>query len=239
MELVRCHDSEDISRKAAELFVQLAAESISSRGRFTVALSGGSTPKILYTRLAGIVEIPWKGIHLFWGDERCVPPDHRDSNYRMTREALLDRAPIPAANVHRIRGEDPQPESAALDYEREIRNVFGASESWPRFDLVFLGMGDDGHTASLFPGTSALKVTDRLVVSNYVEKFAANRITFTAPLINHASHIAFLISGDSKAIPLKAVLQGARQPDIYPSQLIQPVEGKLTLFVDHPAAKML
>lgn len=238
MELVRCQDSEDISRKAAELFVQLAGDSISSHGRFTVALSGGSTPKILYTRLAGIPDIPWNGIHLFWGDERCVPPDHRDSNYRMTREALLDSVTIPPANIHRIRGEDPQPESAALDYEQEIRNLFG-TRAWPRFDLVFLGMGDDGHTASLFPGTSALKVTDRLVVSNYVEKFAAYRITFTAPLINHAAHIAFLISGESKAIPLKAVLQGARQPDIYPSQLIQPVDGNLTLFVDHPAAKML
>jgi len=239
MELIRCQDSEDISRQAAELFVRLAGESISSHARFTVALSGGSTPKILYTRLAGIPDIPWNGIHLFWGDERCVPPDHRDSNYRMTKEALLDRAPIPAANIHRIRGEDPQPESAALDYEQEIRNLFGTGDAWPRFDLVFLGMGDDGHTASLFPGTSALKVTDRLVVSNYVEKFAAYRITFTASLINHAAHIAFLISGESKAIPLKAVLHGTRQPDIYPSQLIQPVDGKLTLFVDHPAAKML
>lgn len=239
MELIRCQDSEDISRKAAELFVQLAAESISSHDRFAVALSGGSTPKILYSRLAGIADIPWNGIHLFWGDERCVPPDHRDSNYRMTREALLDRAPIPAANIHRIRGEDPQPETAALDYELEIRNVFGTADAWPRFDLVFLGMGDDGHTASLFPGTSALKVTDRLVVSNYVEKFAANRITFTAPLINHAAHVAFLISGESKASPLKEVLHGTRQPDIYPSQLIQPVDGKLTLFVDHPAANLL
>ncbi len=239
MEVIMCLDSEDISRKAAELFVRLAGESISSHGRFAVALSGGSTPKILYSRLAGIPDIPWSGIHLFWGDERCVPPDHRDSNYRMTREALLDHAPIPESNIHRIRGEDSNPEQAALEYEQEIRKVFGTGDGWPRFDLVFLGMGDDGHTASLFPGTSALKGTNRLVVSNYVEKFSAHRITFTAPLINHAAHIAFLISGASKAAPLKEVLHGTRQPDVYPSQLIQPVDGQLTLFVDHPAAKML
>jgi 6-phosphogluconolactonase len=238
-----CEDLNEVSQRAAELFAQLAGEAISSSGRFAVALSGGSTPKALYALLASDsfrTRLPWSKVHLFWGDERCVPPDHHDSNYRMTRESLLDRVPIPQENIHRLPAEQEDHERAAKDYEEALEAFFklGAGRL-PCFDLILLGLGEDGHTASLFPGTTALGVTDRLVVANYVEKLRAHRLTLTVPVINKAANVVFLISGESKASVLREVLEGEYQPHHLPSQLIQPVEGKLLFIIDREAAREL
>lgn len=242
-EILVCSDLGEVSQRAAELFVTLAAEAISASGRFTVALSGGSTPRALYSLLASDQfreRVPWSKMHLFWGDERCVPPDHHDSNYRMTRESLLDKVPISDENIHRMLAEREDHNQAAAEYEQTLKAFFGLEAGkLPRFDLIWLGMGEDGHTASLFPGTVALDVTDRLAVANYVEKFKAHRLTLTAPVINHAANVVFLISGESKASVLREVLEGERQPHRWPSQLIQPLEGKLLFIVDRPATSEL
>ena len=241
--IATCLDLEDVSQHAAEEFVRLANEATASDGRFTVSLSGGSTPKALYTLLASNtfrVRIPWEKVHLFWGDERCVPPDHADSNYRMARESLLDHAPIPQENLHRMLGEENDPAKAATRYEVTLRESFGiAPGELPRFDLILLGMGDDGHTASLFPHTAALSETKRLVVANYVEKFGTHRLTLTIPVINHAAQVVFLISGSSKAAVLKEVLQGKEDPERLPSQFIHPVTGKLLFIIDDAAGQEL
>lgn len=242
-DIARCIDLADVSRYAAEEFVRLANEATGSGGRFTVALSGGSTPKALYTLLATDtfrVRIPWEKVHLFWGDERCVPPDHADSNYRMVRESLLNHAPIPKENIYRILGEDSDPGKAATSYESTLRESFGLTPTQlPRFDLVLLGMGDDGHTASLFPHTAALSEMQRLVVANYVEKFGTHRLTLTIPVINHAAQVVFLISGGSKAAVLKEVLEGKDDPHRLPSRLIHPVTGKLLYIIDQAAGQEL
>lgn len=203
--------------------------------RFSLVLSGGSTPRALYARLAQSNEIDWSSVHVFWGDERAVPPDHADSNYRMAKEALLDHVALPQENIHRIPAEYT-PAEAALHYEQVLNSYLGEDS---RFDLVLLGMGDDGHTASLFPETAALDETRRKVVANYVPKLAAWRITLTAPLINQAHHVAFLVAGEDKAAPLHEVLNGVRQVRVYPSQLIAPDEGELLWFVDRAAAAKL
>lgn len=242
-EILICRDSAEVSQRVAELFVQLATEAVSSSGRFAVALSGGTTPKALYALLASDQfrpRVPWSNVHLLWGDERCVPPDHHESNYRMTREALLDKISIPEANVHRMPVEQEDHNRAADEYEQTLREFFGlGAGKWPRFDLILLGMGEDGHTASLFPGTAALDVADRWVVANYVEKLKAHRLTLTASVINRAANIVFLISGASKAAVLKEVLEGEYQPHRLPSQLIQPVAGKLLFIIDREAAREL
>jgi len=242
-DIARCLDLADVSRKAAEEFVRLANEATVSNGRFTVALSGGSTPKALYTLLAGNTfraRIPWENVHWFWGDERCVSPDHADSNYRMARESLLDHAPIPQENIHRMLGEEADSAKAAASYEATIRESFGlAPGQFPRFGLVLLGMGDDGHTASLFPHTAALSETKSLVVANYVEKFGTHRLTLTVPVINHAAQVAFLISGGSKTAVLKEVLEGKEDPQRLPSQFIHPVTGKLLYIIDRAAGQEL
>src|SRR5690606_983517 len=174
----------------------------------------------------------------FWGDERTVPPDHPDSNYRMAKEALLDFVALPASNVHRISGE-LEPARAAAEYEQTLRSFFAKRAGKTRFDLILLGMGDDGHTASLFPDTEALNETERLVVANHVPKLDTWRITLTAPIINDAAHVAFLVAGAGKAAVLKRVLQGPRQPHKLPSQLIQPVDGELVWLLDKAAASEL
>ncbi|HET6385583.1 MAG TPA: 6-phosphogluconolactonase [Armatimonadota bacterium] len=235
--------SSEVSRWAAELFAELAQGAVAAHGRFTVALSGGSTPKATYTLLAAEPfrsRIPWEKTHIFWGDERCVPPDHEDSNYRMANEALLSKVNIPSANIHRMRGEDKDVDPAARAYEQTIREVFGLKAGeLPRFDFVMLGMGDDGHTLSLFPGTTALSETDRLVVSNWVEKFNTFRITTTAPVVNNAASVAFLAPGKSKAARLKEVIEGPRDTNRLPSQLIQPTGGELRWIIDREAAALL
>ena len=222
---------------SADFIAAVAASAIAERGRFAIALSGGGTPKPIYARLATADyrdRIAWEKVHIFFGDERCVPPDDARSNYRMTREAWFGHSPIPAENIHRIRGED-DPALEALRYEEEIARLYRTA-AFPAFDLILLGMGDNGHTASLFPGTAALREKERLVVAQYVEVMATWRVTFTAPLINAARHVAFLAEGVGKAQMLWNVLEGPYQPDVWPSQLIQPVSGELHWLVDAAAA---
>lgn len=193
----------------------------------------------MYERLATdqfAGRIDWSRVHVFFGDERCVPPDDTQSNYRMAKDVLLARVPIPEANVHRIRGEDP-PELAAAEAERSLRALF-ADAVVPSLHLVLLGLGDDGHTASLFPGTAALRETSRLVVPQYVDKLRSWRVTFTAPLLNAARQVAFIVEGAGKAATLQAVTEGPFQPDVLPSQLVQPPVG-VDWLVDVAAASRL
>jgi 6-phosphogluconolactonase len=235
-------DQAALARATAERVVSLAAEAITARGQFSVGLSGGSTPRGLFSLLATdefAARMEWAQVHVFWGDERCVPPDHPDSNYRMAREALLDHVPLTEENICRMRGEI-EPEQAAAEYEQVLRVFFAREDPpLPRFDLLLQGMGDDGHTASLFPGTRALYEQTRWVLENYVPELAMWRITLTPVAINAASNVIFLVAGRSKAEPLHAVLRGAYQPEKYPSQLIQPVDGQLAWMVDEAAAALL
>ncbi|MGH7887043.1 MAG: 6-phosphogluconolactonase, partial [Candidatus Binatia bacterium] len=196
-QIIICRDAHELSRKAAQQFVALARQAIAARGRFSVALSGGSTPKALYSLLATgefSEQLAWRQNDLFWGDERCVAPDHPESNFRMVKEALLSKISIPSENVHRMSGEN-EPAIAAAAYEAELRQfVSSATEKFPRFDLILLGLGEDGHTASLFPGSSALNETERLVATTYVVKLQAHRLSLTFPLINNAAQVSFLIA---------------------------------------------
>jgi len=229
----------EVAGAAAERFVAAAAAAIAARGRFSVALSGGSTPKALYARLAAPVwaaRIDWARVHVFWGDERCVPPDHASSNFRMAREALLDHVPIPAAQVHRLRGED-DPSAAAPAYERELRAAF--PDGVARLDLALLGMGDNGHTASLFPGLSAVRETARWVVAERVDEVGMWRLTLTPPALNGAASVLFLVAGRDKAAMLARVLDGPRDVDLLPVQAIAPVDGTVTWLVDDAAAAQL
>src|SRR6266852_816035 len=215
-----------VAEAAAQRFIKFAQESITRRGRFSVALAGGNTPRRVYELLAserfkGRVE--WPKVHLFFGDERCVPPDHPDSNYRMANEALITHVPIPPANVHRMAG-DGEPSVSALLYETEMRQFFG-NVTWPSFDLVFLGLGMDGHTASLFPQTKALAEQGMWVVANWVESLGVHRLTLTAPVLNHGRRIIFLVTVSDKAKALKEVLMCPRDPLRLPSQPIDPSEG--------------
>jgi 6-phosphogluconolactonase len=237
-------DAEAVSRTAAEMMVSQALQNLKSKDSFAVALSGGSTPKNMFAILANDAalreQMPWDSVHFFWGDERHVPPDHADSNYRMTNEVMFSRVPVPPENIHRIRAENPDAGKAAEDYEQELRRFFKLeTEQLPAFDCVFLGMGPDGHTASLFPGTKALHERKQLVVSNWVAKFQSFRITLTAPVLNNADTVIFLVSGEEKAEPLRVVLEGQKQTDRFPSQLIEPTHGKLLWLVDRAAARKL
>jgi 6-phosphogluconolactonase len=244
-------DPEELALKAARAFARLADQYVIGGGRFSVALSGGSTPKAMLSLLSADPfreTVPWGSIYFFWGDERCVPPDHQDSNYRMASEALLSKVPVPKENIFRIPAEMENAQSAAEEYELTLTRFFLNAEkrsataplsNVPRFDLVMLGMGPDGHTASLFPGTTALKVSDRVVVANYVEKFKTYRITLTATTINNARNVTFLAAGADKAETLKNVLEGPYQPDLYPSQMIRPAKGALLWMVDQAAAHLL
>jgi len=233
-------DAEAVARAAAEEFVRLALGAVEERGTFSVALSGGSTPRRVYELLASDEfkeRVPWNSVHIFFGDERTVPPDHAESNYRMANETLLSRVQIPSENVHRIDGVGDAAANASA-YESVMRGYFGDAQ-WPRFDLVFLGMGDDGHTASLFPGSSALEESRAWVAPNWVEKFSTWRITLSAPAINAARNVIFLITGASKADRLHEVLNGAHEPTRLPSQMIQPRDGALRWYVDRAAAAKL
>ncbi|HEY2497177.1 MAG TPA: 6-phosphogluconolactonase [Candidatus Angelobacter sp.] len=231
-------DNSALCRAAAQEFYVVAEDSIRERGRFAVALSGGNTPRGVYSVLAEQhQELPWDKIHIFFGDERHVPPDHPDSNFRMANESLLSKVPIPQQNVHRIKAE-LEPESAARDYAEQLRTFFNlAGHDWPRFDLILLGLGEDGHTASLFPETAALEEMSRTIVANWVEKLKTYRFTLTYPALNHAAEVNFLVSGDSKAEILNDILK----PDArkYPAQGVQPLNGRLLWLLDQDAAKML
>lgn len=238
-------DAAAITRRAAELFVQAAQEAVATSDSFTVALSGGSTPKSLYSLLAddaGLrAQLPWEKMHFFFGDERHVPPDHPDSNFRMANEALFAKALVKAAHITHIKGEYADAEKAALEYEQALRGYFIIEAgALPRFDLVLLGMGDEGHTLSLFPGTKALHAPpDRFVVRNWVGKLYTERITLTAPAVNQASRVIFLVTRADKAPALKAVLEGPHEPEQLPAQLIQPAHGKLLWLVDKAAGALL
>ena len=238
-EIIVCRDMAELSRQSAERFSQLTHQSVQGSGRFAVALSGGSTPKHLYSLLAsaGYKErIPWNNVHLFWGDERCVPPDHPESNFGMVDEALLSKIKIPAENIYRMAGER-EPQAAAADYEKELQRFFGLeSGALPRFDLILLGIGEDGHTASLFPGGDALNETERLVGAPFVAKLNSYRLSLSLPALNNAANIWFLVTGGSKADAVKKVLGGASD---LPAAKVQPVDGKLTWFVTRDAAAAL
>jgi 6-phosphogluconolactonase len=225
---------EALAEAAARAFVDRAAESIAERGRFAVALAGGSTPKATYGVLARdhAEDVDWPNVHVFFGDERTVPPDHEDSNYRMAREALLDRVPV--GSIHRMRGE-LQPNEAAASYETDLRQFF---EGEAVLDLVMLGIGDDGHTASLFPETPALEVTDRLAVANPVPKLDTTRLTLTAPVLSAARAVNFLVAGEGKAEALREILEGDADPRRYPAKLVRPLGGP-TWLVDRTAAQSL
>jgi len=237
-------DATSLAARAAKHFAEMTWEAVASRGRARIAVSGGSTPQKAFEMLADPSlpwrsRMPWKDLDIFWVDERAVGPDDAESNYRMTREALLDHVAIKPSQIHRIEGE-LEPEVAAARYESELRNTFRleGAES-PRFDLIALGMGGDGHTASLFPGTEAIQEMSKLVAANHVTQKDTWRITLTWPVINHASSVFFLIGGADKAGVLKEVLMGPRDPERLPSQLIWPSSGILTLILDKAAAALL
>src|SRR5215471_12867352 len=233
-------DSGALYRAAADEFLRCAQEAIGQRARFCVALSGGNTPRGVYSFLAANARtsLPWNQIYIFFGDERHVPPDDPESNYRMANETLLSRVPIPPANVFRVPAE-LDAELAAQQYEDQLRAFFPVSPgAWPRFDLIFLGLGDDGHTASLFPESAALNETTRLVAANWVDKLHSYRVTFTYPLLNHAAEIAFLVSGASKSQILRDVLKPKKDAS-YPAQRVRPRDGRLLWILDRAAAKLL
>jgi 6-phosphogluconolactonase len=237
-------DLETLSKAAAFGFVRWAGEAVAARGRFTVALSGGSTPKRLYELLAAAPsrsQIDWGRIEFFWSDERCVPPDHKDSNYRMACEAMLAQLPIPAEHVHRMQAERSDRDAAARDYEAVLARVFGVPSGAepPAIDLILLGMGPDGHTASLFPHTKALDENSRWVVANHVPQLNTDRLTLTRPILNRGRVVLFLVVGADKAERLAEVCAGPADPKRLPAQSIRPPEGELIWFVDSAAAARL
>ena len=224
-------DVESLARAVAEHFVSLAEKAIAAQGQFNVALSGGSTPRATYALLADgelAAKVNWPRVHVFWGDERCVPPDHPDSNYRMARETLLDQVPILPRNIHFMRGELP-PQRAAAAYQAELEAILGPGG---RLDLILLGIGTDGHTASLFPGNTALEEREQSVVAVYVERLDSWRVTLTLPTINAARQATFLVSGPAKAKTLARIHAGERLP----AALVHPSPGRLTWMVDRDAA---
>jgi 6-phosphogluconolactonase len=239
-------DSQQVAHAAAEYIIALAQQSIATSGRFALALAGGSTPRTLYQVLASeqvAPRIAWRHVYVFWGDERCVPPDHAESNYHMAYENLLQHVPVPPAQVYRMRGE-AAPEQAATEYTHIVQTFFGhqagaGAATATTFDLVLLGMGDDGHTASLFPGNTAADEHEHQVVATFVEQLGAWRLTLTAACINTAAHVLFLVTGAPKAERLHQVLHGAYQPELLPAQRIKPVHGRLQWVVDEAAARLL
>jgi len=233
---------QELFAAAAEEVIHAAGEAVKARGKFTLALSGGSTPKALYNLLAtnARTALPWERTYFFWGDERHVPPTDPDSNYRMVNEAMLSKVPVPPANVFRVEAENPDASAAAAAYEQTLRKFFQLDPNGvPRFDLILLGMGPDGHTASLFPGTEGLKEKSRLVIANWVEKLKTHRLSFTLPVLNAAHTVAFLVSGTDKAPALKEVLEGNDPGEQYPAKLVQPKDGKLIWLLDRAAASGL
>jgi 6-phosphogluconolactonase len=230
----------DLFRGAADEFIRLGRTAIGAQGRFAVALAGGSTPRALYSLLAkDYADFAWSRTFLFFGDERHVPPDDPDSNYRMVQEALLAKISIPTANVCRVRAENPDAAAAALEYEEQLHRFFELDAGeFPRFDLILLGLGPDGHTASLFPESEGLTEQSRLVIANRIEKFNAYRITFTFPVLNHASELMFLVSGADKAEIVRQVLEHKHTPP-FPAQQVQPTDGKLLWMLDEAAAANL
>lgn len=255
-EILVLPDRAALARLAAARFVSLAQNALRVDAKFSVALSGGSTPRDLYALLAThefSSRVDWSQTHLFWSDERAVPPDNPDSNFKMANDTLISHVPIPPENVHRIHAEIA-PDAAAAEYEAALGQFFSSSRKageprsrvgadrtarsdWtPRFDLILLGLGPDAHTASLFPHTPALRETSHCVTAQYVEKLNTHRITFTPRLINAAGSIFFLVAGVDKADAVRAVLFGKYSPEDFPAQLVQPIQGKLTWLLDQAAS---
>jgi len=237
-------DGPAIAKRCAQKFVEIAAAAVKEKGTFDVALAGGSTPKILYNLLvtdpALRSQVPWEKMHVFFGDERHVKPDHPDSNFRMATEAMISKSPLKPEQVTRIKGESPEAENAAKEYEQYLRTRYKLAEGqFPRFDLVLLGMGSEGHTLSIFPGTKALRETRRIAVHNWVGKVLMDRITLTAPAVNNAANVIFMVTGADKAPALTAVLERFYEPDQLPAQLIQPTNGSLLWLVDTAAGGLL
>ena len=237
-------DGAAIAKRAAQEFVQAATLAVREKGSFNAVLAGGSTPKALYSLLVNDPtlrsQVPWDKIHLFFGDERHVAPDHPDSNFRMATETLISKSPLKPEQVTRIKGEYPEADRAALEYEKAVREYFKLKDGeYPRFDLVLAGMGNEGHTLSLFPGTKALHADGHIVVRNWVGKLYAERITLTAPAASNAARVIFMVTGADKAPALKAVLEGPFEPEQLPAQLLQPKNGKLLWLVDTAAGSML
>ncbi len=237
-------DQQQVCRTAAEEFIRLARAAIAARGRFLVALTGGSTPRPLYEMLAREPDrgqVDWAKVQFFWGDERCVPPDDPRSNFRMAHEAMLSKLPLTPGQVHRMPAERPDRDAASREYQEEIARVFGVAADGPppAFDLIYLGMGPEGHTASLFPHTPALNETARWVVAQYVPKVHMDRMTFTPPLLNAGAHVTFMIAGSEKADAVVHVLEGDPEPDEYPAQLVRPRSGELLFLLDTAAAAKL
>ena len=230
-------DAQHLFRDAATEFARIAVKAVRQNGRFTVALSGGSTPRNLYSLLATDFRsaVPWGQTLFFWSDERHVPPDNPESNYLMAYDAMLSKVPVPSQNIYRVLAENPDASAAAEAYQHTLTEVFSlTADQCPRFDLILLGMGPDGHVASLFPDSAGLHETKKLVIANWVEKFKTHRITFTFPVLNDAACILFLAFGTDKAVMLKDVLEGQAKPP-YPAQLVNP-KGRLLWMIDRPAA---
>jgi 6-phosphogluconolactonase len=233
-------DKSQLSKVAADLFLKTAQEAVAQNGRFTIALTGGSSPVQLYTLLAQspyLEQVPWPQTYVFWGDERWVPLTDERSNARMARETLLSKVPIPEEQIYPMWADDVEPTDFAIRYEEVLKKHF--DQQLPRFDLILLGMGDDGHTASLFPHTGVLRERSRWVEAYYLEPQSMYRVTLTAPLINQAKTICFLTFGSNKAHALHEVLEGEPNPDQYPSQLIHSEAGEVLWLVDESAAAQL
>src|SRR5258708_7285716 len=230
---------EHLFHAAAERFCLIGSQAIRDRGRFTVALSGGSTPRGMHEELVRnfAEQLSWKDVFFFWSDERHVPPTDPDSNYRMANETLLSKLPIPADHIFRVPAETPNAGAAAQAYEQTLRDFFRSGVRFPRFDLILLGMGPDGHTASLFPGTTALEEKQHWVVANWVEKFSTFRVTFTYPVLNHAANVVFLVSGADKAAMVGRALKDPAAN--LPCQGVKPLDGELMWFLDQGAAAKL
>ena len=242
LEIRTLNTPQELFEAAAELVASTASEAVAERGRFTIALSGGSTPKNLYNLLATNARssLPWDRMFFFFGDERHVPPTDPESNYRMANEAMLSKVPVAPGNVFRVEAEKPDAGAAATAYEQTLRKFFALEAGQiPAFDLILLGMGPDGHTASLFPGTEALQEKSKLFVANWVEKLKTHRLTLTLPVLNAARCVAFLASGTDKAPVLKSVLEGDAPGEQYPAKLVRPAQGKLIWLLDRAAASGL
>jgi len=235
-----CMDEENLSRTAADLFTEQANRSIMESDRFLVALNGGNTPMRLFQLLAADYreQVDWAKVHIFWGDERCVPADDAGSSYGQARDVLLSHVPIPASNIHRVRGEIG-PAEAAKEYSLALKRFASPPLDWPRFDLVYLGMGEDGHTASLFPG-SLVDVREPIIpVTAHYQDRPANRVTLTPAVFNSARMVVFMVTGEKKAFTLAKVLSDRYNPAQYPAQRINPKDGDLIWLVDKVAASQL
>ncbi len=239
--IIVLNDAAELYVRAAEEIAHIAGESICTHGEFSICLSGGSTPAATYELLATRfhLSVDWKELQFFWGDERCVPPDNPESNFAMANRTMLSKLALRPEQLHRMRGED-EPRSAAASYEEELRKHFGVGEGeFPRFDLILLGLGDNRHTASLFPGDSGIHETQRMAVAVEVDAEPRKRITLTPPLINNAERVMFLVAGQGKAAAVRDVLEGVRDPDNYPAQIVAPASGETIWMLDKAAASLL